>query len=178
MKKATKIGITFVVLSVLVIGIGIIFATIVHKHNIMEENKKTIKDTFNNFSLKLLTNYTLRDETTNKLANIKQETYKDEHEEYAELLTKYNNNMNELKTDVATFEDKCTYEYDSPEIGIYCKNYQVLYEVAVNIYVNNLTNYNNVITTYNQTAEEDYELFTLVYQEQLDYNNNGIFENK
>lgn len=179
MKKTTKVGIVFIVLSVFVIGIGSIFAIIINNYKTMEENKKIIRATFNDFSLKLLDNYTVRDEIGNKLLTFDNETYETDHESYVTSLTKYNQNITELNTAISIMEDKCTYDYKGDvEVKIFCNNYQQLYEIAINIYVSRLNTYNEKIKTYNETSEKDYELFTMINKEQIDYNKNGIFEDK
>lgn len=178
MKKYKKIGMTFIILSVVIIMVGIIFAILIKNKKTMEENIGIIKKTYTNFSVAVGDNYDIRAELSDKLNQFNNENYPNEHATYSDLLIKYNENMTSINISIDTLEDKCKIDYDDKQTNIFCDNYQQLYEVINNAYVENLNNYNNKITRYNETSEEDYDVFPLINKDYIDFDKNGIFSGK
>lgn len=178
MKKYKKVGITFIILSMLIIAIGIIVAVLVNKEKTIQENIVIVKDTYTSFSIDVVENYQIRSELKEKIDQFNNETYSSEHETYISLLNQYNENMTTLKNNVSILEDKCSIEYENTQTNIFCDNYQQLYEAINNVYIGMLTDYNNKITNYNETSEEDYELFSLINKDYVDFNNDGAYDGK
>ena len=178
MKNYKKIGLTFAMLSIIVIIVGVVFAIIINHKKTLEENIVIIKKRYTDFSVDIADNYRVRSELTEKLKQFNNDNYKDEHETYTTLLTQYNENMTLLNDSVNILEDKCTIEYEDNQTNIFCDNYQQLYEVINNTYIALLTDYNNKITSYNETSETDYQQAELINKEYIDFNKDGIYDGK
>jgi len=178
MKNYKKIGLSFAILSAIVIAIGVVIAIIVNNKKTIQENIVIIKETYTDFSVDIVENYQIRNEITEKLDQFNNENYSNEHETYTGLLTQYNQNITVLNDSVNILEDKCSIEYEDSQTNIFCNNYQQLYEVINNIYIELLTNYNNKITSYNETSEEDYTTVTLINKDYVDFNKDGIYDGK
>lgn len=178
MKKNTKVGITFTILTVLVLGIGIVFAVLINNEKTKREDIATIRRVYSSLNGDVIDIYHYRSSLDEKFASYTEETYAEEHQSYVELLTKYNEEVVSLNNNLAILEDKCSKEYDDAETNIFCSYYQQLYETTNNIYVNQLKKYNENITNYNQNEEneQDFELFELINKEIIDFDKNGVYE--
>ena len=180
MKKSTKVGITFTVLTVLVLGLGIVFAVLVNNEKTLLEDMSIIKRTYANFSGDVIDIYQLRKSLTEKMDIFIDENYEEEHEVYIEILTTYNQKMVSLNNNIAILEDKCSFTYEDVETNIFCSYYQQTYEAVNNIYINQYNKYNELITNYNQNEEneKDYDLVELVNKEFIDFDKNGTYDGK
>jgi len=57
-----------------------------------------------------------------------------------------------------------------------CNNYELLYEKLVNLYVKDLNNYNSKIKGYNEYKNTNEELFKMIHNDYIDYDEDGIKE--
>ena len=176
MKKSTKVGYIFTILSVVVIGIGIFFAVLVKNEKTILANMEIVKRTYTSFSGDIIDNYHIRTTIVEKLDNFNNEKYPEEHEEFKEYLEEYNNIMKSLNNNVSILEDKCSVKYKDNQTNIFCSYYQQLYETVNNLYVVHLTRYNDLIKGYNENSEEDYQLFEMTNKEKIDFDKNGYYE--
>jgi len=170
------------ILSIIIISIIILLATIfiiniTKDKKITEQNMQIIKDNYNELTATVSEYNQIRTDLSNLLNDFVYEEYPTKHEEYTNLLTKYNNNIKNIDKNILNIHDRCNVIYNDISINKICDSYQELYEKLVNLYVTDLTNYNNKITSYNEYKKEDkYQVFELIHKEYIDYNEDKKYE--
>lgn len=179
--KKNNLGIISIVLLVFTILIFFVATILSNKNNKKEEilnNATLIKKNYTNLIDENMNNISIRKELINKLNAFNSKEYASLHEGYIETLNNYNNNVSKIKEAVDTLNEKCEYEFEEGTTNVLCRSYSGVYEEVVNIYITVLTNYNNKITSLNETSEEKYELYTTIYTEYIDVNNDGKYQGK
>lgn len=177
MKKSSKkiILISGVVLVVLVSIIVIVIGIINDKRE-SSRNMELIKDNYELLSTNVSEYNQIRSELSSKLNNFIYENYSKEHSGFVELLTRYNNNISLIDENVKVINSKCNVIYNDISVNKICDSYKILYEKLINLYVMDLNNYNNKISSYNEYKNENIELFNMIHKEYIDYNDDGKYE--
>ena len=88
------------------------------------------------------------------------------------------NNINKIDDYVETINSKCNVIYSDIEVNKICDSYDTLYEKLINLYVQDLNNYNNKITSYNEYKKESIELFNQIHKDYIDYNKDNTYEGR
>lgn len=181
MKPKNKISVITIIMFVVTIAIiitGIIVANIVDEKRTIQKNIELIKYNYNQLTNDISEYNQIRTDLLTKLDNFIYENYSEEHTEYVELLTKYNENIKRIDSSVKNINDRCNIIYSDKTINVICRSYQNIYEKMVNLYVADLTNYNNKVTGYNEYKNETIELFEMIHKEYIDYNQDNKYEGK
>ena len=178
LKKSTKIGVTFTILTVIVLVVGIIFAVLIKKELNKREDMTIVRSYYGQITGNNIDVFHYQALLLEKYETYDEATYEEEHESYVEILTKFNEEIVSLNENVAVLEDKCSRKYDDPETNIFCSYYPQAYELSNNIYVTQVTRYNDMIKAYNENEEneKDFDLIELINKEIIDYDKNGITE--
>lgn len=178
-KKSIKIVIIFGIL-ILIIGlISILIANIMKEKKESTKNMEIIEYNYTELIANVSEYNQIRSDLSNKLNNFIYDNYLSEHESYVELLTKYNNNIKEIDKNISNINERCNVIYKDLSINKICDSYQITYEKLINLYVADLINYNNKITSYNEYNDgEDISLFELVHKDYIDYNKDNVYEGK
>ena len=177
MKKSSKkiIMICGIVLVLLVIVLLLVIGIVNDKKN-SKKNMELIKENYDLLSNNVNEYNQIRNSLSDKLNNFIYEEYSKEHDGYVELLNKYNNNIGLIAGNVNVINSKCNVIYSDISVNKICDSYGVLYEKLINLYVIDLNNYNNKISSYNEYKNEDVELFNMIHKEYIDYNDDGKYE--
>ena len=166
------------ILGVVMTIIAFAMSTTVNKDAITEKNKSKILEDYTALTTISSTNNEIRDELTTKLITFSIESYPEEHEEYVELLNKYNENITTITNHTIEMDKKCSKKIDDARIEVVCRSYKMLYEDVVNTYITNVNEYNNKIKTYNETAATPYNEFEPIKKEYIDYDKDGSYLGK
>lgn len=177
-KKKNKLGVILLVLAVLITAVAIILAVVNKKEKTHLEDQQAIKDNYNLLSINVTNNITYRTELKKQLKESNNENYSEKHAEYLKLLNDYDNNIKAIELNYKEIDPRCDATYEEPTIEILCRGYKSIYEDTVNIYVALVSEYNNLITTYNEKSDVDYEQHTMLYSEYVDLNQNGEYQGK
>jgi len=177
MKKSSKkiILISGIVLVVLVSIIVIVIGVVKDKKE-SSKNMDLIKDNYELLSTNVNEYNQIRSDLSNKLNNFIYADYNKEHDDYVLILNRYNNNIGLIDENVKVINSKCNVIYSDISVNKICDSYKILYEKLINLYVMDLNNYNNKISSYNEYKKEDIELFDMIYNEYIDYNDDGKYE--
>lgn len=174
-KKPSKV-IIIIIVAILLITIIIFTLNLINDQKITKKNMQSIKESYQQLSENIVDYNQIRSSLSEKLNNFMYESYQKEHEEYIDLLTKYNNNIINIDQNIVTLDDKCQVIYKDLSINKICDEYPLLYEKLINLYVSDLNNYNNKIASYNEYKEDKYNLFELIHDDYIDYNNDKVYE--
>jgi len=177
-KKKNKSAVVLLVLAVLITIVAIILAFVNKGEKTYIEDQKIIKDSYTDLSINVTDNIGYRTQLKNKLAEFNNEKYSEEHGEYIKLLDSYNNNIKKIDLNYDAIDPRCDVEYEDSTTAILCRGYKTIYEETINIYIAIVSEYNNLITKYNETSEVDYEQYTMIHKEYLDLNQNGEYQGK
>lgn len=159
-----------------IIAAGI--STVANKDTINERNKQRIIDDFTELTVLTGNNNDIEGNINTKLLTFNNETYPQEHEEYQTALNEYQENFKLIKKHTEGVEENCKRDFEDSRVSIMCKSYQMLYEEATNNYIETITNYNNMIKKYNETAATPYSELEMIEKEYIDYNQDNVFLGK
>lgn len=179
MKKKAVITICtlLIALSILTI-LGIRFVKKVKEdQKITEENIKIIEKSYNNITEKVIDYNQSRNEIAEFINNFYYDTIEKKYNDNLEALIKYDSVVKKITKEVQILDEKCNMIYTDTNINNICNNYKKEYEIIINLYVNDVNNYNTKINSYNQANKKELELFKIDY-EYVDYNNDQIYEMK
>lgn len=173
-KPTIIIGIILMIL----ITIILLITNISKERKTLNNNMEVIKYNYEELS-KSVTEYNqIRTDLIEKLNDFTFDTYSNIHNEYTVLLTKYNENIDKIDSYTNNINDKCNVIYKDKNVNNICNNYKAIYEKLINLYVTDLTNYNNKVANYNEYKESNIELFKLIHKDYIDYNNDNLYEGK
>ena len=144
------------------------------------------KETDNNMQI-IKKNYALLSNNVNKYNEIRNkysemsnvlimDTYKEKHEDYITLITEYNDVIKEIDNYINNINLRCNTIYPDIEINNICSSYKKTYEKLINLYVNDINNYNDFITKYNEYKKEELPLIEMIHKDYIDYDNDKIYE--
>lgn len=176
-KKILLLSILFA-LTFIVTIVAIIFALLNHQKSNPTKNMDIIQNNYLKFSSHINENVEIRKQLAEKLGEFDNATYQENHDEYTELLTNYDKNMQIISDLADTLEPKCRITYEDATTNILCQSYEMLYEQMINIYISKVTDYNNKINSYNQLNNANYKKHKLLYSEYVDIDNNGKYQGK
>jgi len=171
-KKVILIGVGVMILVIIII----LVIGIVNDKRESNENMGLIKDNYELLSNNVTEYNQIRSDLSNKLNNFIYDDYSKEHDSYVELLTKYNNNIGLIAGNVSEINSKCNVIYSDINVNKICDSYGLLYEKLINLYVMDLNNYNYKISSYNEYKKDHISLFNMIYNEYIDYNDDGKYE--
>ena len=172
-KKLIIIGI------IIFLAVGLIMYILVN--NIYKDKTDIAKDIEtinNNYELvkKEIENYnTIRLQVADIINEFYYETIKDNYNNNKLLLDNYTLVVDNITKYVKELDSKCNVIYNNSDVNTKCKNYKYNYEVIVNVYMNDINNYNNKLISYNEYSNNDLELYKTTYN-YIDYNNDNKYE--
>ena len=175
-KSSKKIILIISIILVVIIIMTILIMGIINDKKKTNENMELIKNNYELLSTNVNEYNQIRSDLSNKLNNFIYEDYNKEHDSYVEILNKYNNNISLIDENVKVIKDKCNVIYSDISINKICDSYGLLYEKLINLYVIDLNNYNNKISSYNEYKKAEISLFDMIHSEYIDYNDDGKYE--
>jgi len=176
--KKKKIIITIIIVILIITFITIYIININKSRKEMQNNSEIVKTNYEKLTSYVKTYNEIRTKYTNLSSNFFYETYKDKHNEYVSLLTEYNNIIEKIDNSIDNIDIRCNVIYNDKSINSICSNYKVTYEKLINLYINDLTDYNQKLSGYNDYKKDNIEEFNMIHTEYLDYNLDKIYEGK
>lgn len=175
MKKKLIIIISIIVL--IVIGLAI-YLGIKSIYKDKTDIAKDIETINNNYELvkKEIENYnTTRLQVADIINEFYYETINDKYDSNKLLLDNYTLVIDNITKYVKELDSKCNVIYNNSDVNNKCKNYKYNYEIIVNVYMNDINNYNNKLTSYNEYSNNNLKLYETTYN-YIDYNNDNKYE--
>lgn len=174
-KKSILIGIILIIF----IAFVVIFVLTTRKDKLeTERNMENIKKNYNLLTTSVNYYNEIRTKYATMSSVLLMDKYEESHEEYTKLLTDYNKVMKDIDTYITNISFRCNNKYSDTEINKVCDNYKELYEKLVNLYVNDLNNYNKFIDKYNDYKNTELEKFEMIHNDYIDYNNDNVYEGR
>ncbi len=169
--------------TILIAGGIIIFAALLILVITMYRDKQNTKnnmESINKNYQSLTVNVTKYNEIRTKYSSLSSvlimDSYDKKHEEITALLNEYNDVMKKIDNNIININLRCKGLYNDIEINKICNSYKVTYEKIVNLYVDDLKQYNDFIVKYNEYKMKELPVIDMVHEEYIDYNNDTIFE--
>ena len=178
-KKYLFIGIGFVLfLTVIVCCLLLIKSFNKDKQEVLE-NGNIINDSYDKVKSEVTEYNQMRIDIASLIDNFYYSTIANEYEANLEKFKKYDNIVNNITNEINVIDGKCNQIYQDKNINDICNNYKNDYETIVNVFVNDINNYNNKLANYNKDEEQYLELFKSSYiSDYIDYNNDGMYLKK
>lgn len=175
--KFNKITIIIVTSLILVIVVIIFVINIYREKKTSVKNMEIIKNNYSELSTNVTDYNKIRENLSEKLNNFTYENFPKEYEEYNQLLESYNDNIQKIDNNINNINSKCNNNiYNDISVNKICDSYKILYEKIINLYVTDLNNYNNKVTSYNEYMKTDVEIFELLHKDYIDYNKDLVYE--
>ena len=176
-RKLKKSVIYGFILIIIIVIIALILMVNKDKKN-TQNNTDIIVNNYNLLSDNVKQYNEIREKFMKETSGVFIDDYIDEQEDFEDLLHEYSSVMTDIDKYIEKIDSKCKEKYNSKEAGKICNNYKVTYEKLVNLYINDINSYNDIITKYNEYRNKSLELFNGIYKDYLDYNNDGKFEGR
>jgi len=182
MKKKIKIGIIFLILVVIIVGVFLLVKCIsssAKKINAeYNEDKELLQTNYNDFNNYIIEFNAKRDELNGHMQKaMYYESFPDVSEEIANFYLEYDELINKIMISVNNMDKACKREYIESDYNSMCDSYSIPYEQMINLYVSyDIYAYNNLLSNYNEWAGiAEYDLFNSKYiNEPIDHNGDGI----
>ena len=168
------IGIVLLIVTI----ISVLVINITKERKNLRKNIEIIEYNYNELKTNVEEYNQIRTELSTKLNDFIYDKYASEHESYTTILTNYNNVIKNIDKNISNLDDKCNVIYSDLNINKICDSYKITYEKLINLYISDLTNYNNKINSYNEYKGTEINLFELVHKEYIDYNDDYKYEGK
>lgn len=176
--KKKKIVIITLIITITLIFISLFILNTIKNNKLREENIEIINTNYQELSTNVEEYNNIRTKLEGLLNNFIYNDYKNKHEEYINILTEYNNNIKKIDNNIKNIDTRCNLIYKDKTVNKICNNYKITYEKLINIYITDLTNYNNKITSYNEYKKDTIKLFELVHNNYIDYNKDNVYEGR
>ena len=176
MKNHKKIIIIVTILIILISSISLIISSIIKDKKETTKNIELIKYNSEQLNENVLEYNEIRKELSAKLNNFMYDKFIDDKEKYEEILVKYNKNIEKIDNNIKNIDDRCKVIYNDKDINNICNNYKINYEKLINLYVSDINIYNQKIVSYNEYKSENIELFKLIHNDYIDYNQDDRHE--
>lgn len=185
MKKSIKIIIICLIILALVIGIVLGIKYIGESANKIneeyEKDKEKLQTNYDDFSNYITEYNAVREDLSILLEDsMYYEDFPKSSESLHSFYVSYDELINKIMKSVSGMDTACKREYMEEEYNLMCDSYQLTYEKMINVFLDDIVAYNNLIKSYNEWAgEEKYQLFTSQYvTDYIDYNNDNIYDGK
>ena len=172
-KKKIIILVGSIVLLVIIIVIGIKISNDNKKKN---EGMKVINDSYKDLANRVIEYNNIREEYLEISKKFYYETFMDKHDEYLNVLDRYDKIIAKVEEDISKIDDKCVIKYNDSNTDRICNNYKELYEKLVNLYVMDLNNYNEIVDGYNEYKNNNVSKYEGKFKEYIDFNNDKKYE--
>lgn len=156
-----------------IVVIAIITIIIINKKNIQER-----KDNIENAYQKLIKNVERYNNIREDVKLIINEFYynkiEDEYDNDIKLFDDYSSILEDIKKDIDILDNNCKNGLNDKV----CNKYKITYEKLVNIYINDVNNFNKKLALYNEEglSENILEQYSSIYNEYIDYNKDNKYE--
>lgn len=168
-KKVITIGSIVILLVVIVITVIVI----INKNNI-KIRKNNIENAYRNLVEEVNKYNNIRDDIKIIIDEFYYNKINDEYEDDMKLFDDYSDILKNIKKDIEILDDNCQRKINDK----ICNGYKIIYERLVNIYINDINNFNKKLELYNaeDLSDKKLELYTNIYRDYIDYNKDNIYE--
>ncbi len=163
--------------AVILIAFIIIIIITTNKEKKETQNNMTIIKNNYDMLTKSVTKYNdIRSSYKEKSSVLIMNSYQDKHEEFTKLMEEYNSVVSEIDNYIANINLRCNRLYPEITINNICNGYKLSYEKIVNLYISDVKQYNNFITSYNEYKKMELPLIKLIHSNYIDYNEDKVYE--
>ena len=148
----------------LLIIIGVIIANTIilimaiTMHNdkkVTQNNMDNIKKNYELFSKKVTEYNEIRTKYNEMSTVLIMDSYEKKHEDFVTLFTEYNEVIKNIDNYITNISIRCNRLYPEIEINNICNGYKTAYDKIVDLYIDDVTAYNNFIDEYNEYKKKD-----------------------
>ena len=156
-----------------IVVIAIITIIIVNKKN-NQKRKDNIESAYQGLVKNVERYNNIREDAKLIINEFYYSTIEDEYDNDIKLFDDYSKILKDIKENINVLDNNC-------KIGLNdkaCNKYKITYEKLVNIYINDVNNFNKKLTLYNEEelSENKLEQYSSIYKEYIDYNKDNKYE--
>lgn len=178
-KYIIVISIVLIIITLITTFIIIFINNLNEDKKITEENINIISNSYNNIKKEVENYNDIRNNISVFINNFYYDTIENNYQDNLNKLKEYDEVIKKITNDVKMLDVKCNIVYTNSEINNICNNYKKDYEIIVNIFLNDINNYNNKLNSYNKDNNKELELFKSNYiNDYIDYDNDNIYQKK
>lgn len=176
----TKYLIIILIITLVISGIVIFIIDFKHDADKTAKTMQIIKKA----SVKLDNNITEYNINRNNLADKTSTYYKDnfvnDYKNIIEILDNQEQTITKTTKNIKILDKNCqTNIFNDSSINNICNTYKLTYEQIINVYVNDIKNFNNLVDTYNNETKLNLKKYTTSsINKYIDYNKDGKYEAK
>lgn len=135
-----------------------------------------IVNSYNDLSDNVINYNDIRSELEKLLSEFSYDSFSKDIDKYNDLFVRYNNVIKDIDNNINNIDDRCNYLYKDSSVNEICNNYKNLYEKLINIYIEDLSNYNKIVISYNEYSNDNIDLVDMLYEDYIDYNLDNVYE--
>jgi len=179
-KKKSIIIISIILVIVLIISLVVIFINNVNKDKKQqEENMNIVSNSYDKIKEEVENYNNLREDISIFINNFYYDRIENDYQTNLNILKDYDETINKITNEVKKLDSKCNTIYSDKDINHICDNYKNDYEVIINVFINDINNYNNKLKLYNEDNYKNLDLFKSNYiNDYIDYNQDKIYSKK
>lgn len=119
-----------------------------------------------------------RESIGDRLSTYYQESFSSNYEDIANEFKEYDKVIVNIKNNVEKINDNCGNRiFADSNINNICNGYKSLYEEMINVYLNDVNNFNRFVNTYNEENENKLSLFkSSTIDDYIDYDKDGEYK--
>lgn len=176
----TKYLIIILIITLAISGIVIFIIDFNHDAKKTTQTMQIIKKT----SVKLdsnITEYNInRDDLAKKTSTYYKDNFVNDYKNILEILNNQEQTIKNTTKNVKILDKNCQNNiFNDSSINNICNTYKLTYEQIINVYVNDIENFNNLVDTYNNETKLNLKKFTSSNVDKyIDYNKDGKYEDK
>jgi len=178
-KKTIIISISIIIIVAIILLIMMFINNLNEDKKIVEKNINIINDSYEKLKEEVANYNDLREDMSLFINNFYYDTIEEKYSDNLVILNSYDEVVNKITNEIKILDSKCDNVYSDEAINNICNNYKNDYETIVNIFINDINNYNNKLESYNKDNSKNLELFKSNYiNDYIDYNNDNIYSEK
>ena len=170
-----------VILVIIVILIIFFVVKFVFDLNKEKEMTEEIVSLINSSYQKLQSNVSeynkYRSLVSDSLSSYYQDSFGDEYDEIVNEFKEYDKVISNISNNIDVIRDNCGDKiFADSDVNDICNSYKSSYEEIINVYVNDINNFNKFVNTYNNETGNSFSNFkSSVIDNYIDYDNDGEY---
>lgn len=179
-KRHIIIIITIMIIIIVILGIIKFIKNFQNDANKSQVIMNEITEYYSKLEENILEYNKNRETLNDKTSSYYQESFNTDYLNIINNLKEYDQTISKIKTNIEIINKDCGNNiFSNANVNNICNTYQETYEKIINVYMNDVNNFNNLVDLYNKETSSDLMKFTSNYiTDYIDYNNDGKYEEK
>lgn len=176
MKKKKILIISIVILVIIVVAV-LVGIKINNKNTELDKTQRKIESTYKELENNIKDYNSNREMIGTKLEDYYTDNLESDYDGFVEVLNEQENIIDKIKIGTEELGKNCGDRlYPKSDINKICNNYQDYYETVANVFVNDYSEINAIVDSYNQANNKELEIYKAEeLVDYVDYNEDGKY---